>query len=101
MADFLLGDIASQQGQPGIVADQLRDWALGVYIQDQWKVSKKLTINLGLRYELQPGLNEKYDHMVNISWAWNNSFHPIWVRAGSGDFYAGQSAVSLARRNSV
>jgi hypothetical protein len=28
VADFLLGDIASQQGQPGIVADQLRDWAL-------------------------------------------------------------------------
>jgi len=91
MADFLLGDIASQQGQPGIVADQLRDWALGTYIQDTWKVNKKLTINLGLRYELQPGLTEKYDHMVNISWAWNNSFHPIWIRAGSGDFYAGST----------
>ena len=95
MADFLLGDIGSQQGQPGIVADQLRDWALGTYIQDQWKVNKKLTINLGLRYELQPGLSEKYDHMSNISWAWNNSFHPIWIRAGSGDFYAGNPPYPL------
>ena len=90
-----LGDIASSQGQPGLVADQLRDWALGPYIQDQWKVTRKLTINMGLRYELQPGLSEKYDHMTNINWAWNNSFEPTWVRAGSGDFYAGNPPFPL------
>jgi hypothetical protein len=95
VADFLLGDIASQQGQLGLIADQLRDWALGVYVQDQWKVTKKLTINLGLRYELQPGLTEKYGHMSNISWAWDNSFFPTWVRAGSGDFYAGNPPYPL------
>jgi hypothetical protein len=95
VADFLLGDIANSQGQLGLVADQLRDWALGVYVQDQWKVSKKLTVNLGLRYELQPGLSEKYDHMTNISWTWDNSFAPTWVRAGSGDFYAGNPPYPL------
>jgi len=95
MADYLLGDISTSQGQLGLVADQLRDWALGPYIQDQWKVNQKLTINMGLRYELQPGLNEKYDHMTNISWAWNNSFYPTWVRAGSGDFYAGNPPYPL------
>lgn len=95
MADYLLGDISTSQGQPGLVADQFRDWALGPYIQDQWKVTRKLTINMGLRYELQPGLTEKYDHMTNISWAWNNSFMPIWVRAGTGDFYAGNPPYPL------
>jgi hypothetical protein len=95
MADFLLGDISTSQGQLGLVADQFRDWAIGPYIQDQWKVNKKLTINLGLRYELQPGLNEKYDHMANISWSWANSFYPTWVRAGSGDFYAGSPSYPL------
>jgi hypothetical protein len=95
IADFLLGDISTSQGQPGLVADQFRDWALGPYIQDQWKVNRKLTINLGLRYELQPGLHEKYDHMTNISWAWNNSLYPTWVRAGSGDFYAGNPPYPL------
>ncbi|MGA2114007.1 MAG: carboxypeptidase-like regulatory domain-containing protein [Bryobacteraceae bacterium] len=95
MADYLLGDIATSQGQLGLVADQLRDWALGPYIHDQWKVNQKLTINIGLRYELQPGLNEKYDHMTNISWAWNDLFGPTWVRAGSGDFYAGSPPYPL------
>ncbi len=95
VADFLLGDISTQGAQLGVVADQLRDWALGTYIQDQWKVTPKLTINLGLRYELQPGLTEKYDHMTNIDWAWDNSFFPTWVRAGTGDFYQGNPPVPL------
>jgi hypothetical protein len=95
VADFLLGDISTSQGQPGLVADQLRDWAFGPYIQDQWKVNRKLTINIGVRYELQPGLNERHDHMTNISWAWDNSFYPTWVRAGSGDFYAGNPPYPL------
>ncbi len=95
MADYLLGDISGSQGQPGLVSDQFRDWAVGPYIQDQWKVNRKLTINMGLRYELQPGLNERYDHISNIDWAWNNSFFPIWVRAGTGDFYAGNPPFPL------
>jgi hypothetical protein len=95
MADFLLGDISTSQGQPGLVADQMRSWEFGPYIQDTWKVNRKLTVNIGLRYELQPGLSEKYDHMTNISWAWDNSFYPTWVRAGSGDFYAGNPPYPL------
>jgi Carboxypeptidase regulatory-like domain/TonB dependent receptor len=31
------------------------------YVQDDWKVSSKLTLNLGLRYELEGGFHERYN----------------------------------------
>lgn len=31
------------------------------YVQDDWKLSQKLTINLGLRYELEGGFRERYN----------------------------------------
>ena len=29
-----------------------RNWEVGAYLQDDWKVSKRLTLNLGIRYDL-------------------------------------------------
>ena len=35
--------------------------ALGVFVQDDWKVSPKLTLNLGVRYEFETPLHERYN----------------------------------------
>ncbi len=34
-----------------------------VYSQNDWRATQKLTINLGLRYEIQPGPTERYNRM--------------------------------------
>ncbi|MDX1984853.1 MAG: TonB-dependent receptor, partial [Bryobacteraceae bacterium] len=37
---------------------------LGFYIHDDFKLTRKLTLNLGLRYEKETPLTERYDRMV-------------------------------------
>jgi hypothetical protein len=36
------------------------------YSQNDWKATDRLTINLGLRYEVQPGPTERYNHMSGV-----------------------------------
>lgn len=51
-ADFLLGALRSTSRAPGIPFSNTFTASFGFYLQDDWKVSQKLTLNYGLRYEL-------------------------------------------------
>src|SRR5581483_526856 len=45
-----------------------------VYSQNDWRASSKLTLNLGLRWELQPGPTERYDRMSSVDLTAKNAF---------------------------
>ena len=36
----------------------------GVFVQDDWKLSEKLTLNLGIRYEYETPITERYDRNI-------------------------------------
>jgi carboxypeptidase family protein len=56
---------------PGILSSQpahlegnrrhWRNWELGLYFEDNWKITRRLTLNVGLRYDLYTRLNELND----------------------------------------
>jgi outer membrane receptor protein involved in Fe transport len=52
LADFLMGFPANTNGIPMIAKGRQHTAYFGGYVQDDWKTSNKLTLNMGLRYEL-------------------------------------------------
>lgn len=56
IADFLLGQIKTASYEQPMPETGRRNYNLGVFIQDDWKVSPKLVLNLGLRYEFESPL---------------------------------------------
>lgn len=58
-ADFLLGNVYESIDVPGVFGREWRVWDGNLYAQDDYKVTRRLTLNLGFRYERQGQLGER------------------------------------------
>lgn len=62
-ASFLLG-IPDQANRANNIEARLRNWLLAPYIQDDIKLSPRLTVNLGLRWDIQAPFTENDNNIV-------------------------------------
>jgi hypothetical protein len=63
-AAFLLGLPSTQSIlRPSDYSEYSKTW--GFFVQDDWRVNRKLTVNLGLRYEVETPLTERNDKSVS------------------------------------
>lgn len=92
MADMLLGHMSNTEGQVGAPIASFRQNYMALYLQDTWKVTNKLTVNWGLRWEYESPFHDKHDAIVNVDFRWDNSMEPVFVRAGTGDLNQGNPA---------
>ncbi|MBM3765164.1 MAG: carboxypeptidase regulatory-like domain-containing protein [Acidobacteria bacterium] len=54
IGDFLLGEIQQSEAAVAIANARFQNTGFALYFDDTWKITQKVTINWGLRYELTP-----------------------------------------------
>ena len=64
LASFLYGIVGGSITVPSTTDFAEIDKNYAGFIQDDWKVTRKLNINIGLRYEFQTALTERYNRTV-------------------------------------
>jgi len=66
LADFLIGYVssASRDGQKG--AFGMSWWEFGTYWMDDFRISPKVTLNLGLRYDIYTPMVEQHNRLANF-----------------------------------
>ena len=64
-ADFLFG-LPDTWGVSISPATSTRVWNLQAFAQDDYKIKPNLTLNIGVRYQLQPGWTEVHDRISNF-----------------------------------
>ena len=94
--DFLVGNASSfSQTLPDIIPD-LHFVNSEAYLQDDWKVSHRLTINLGVRWSRLPSVTDVKNTLSNFDPAFYSPQLAPKIDPSSGNFVAGQAISGLA-----
>jgi hypothetical protein len=91
-ASFLLGAPAKAVEAISPVLPQSRWWNPAFYVTDDWKVSRRLTLNLGLRWDIVGGLYE-IDHR-------SSGLDPTMANPGADGYPGALAFLSQLHRNS-
>jgi hypothetical protein len=82
LASFLLGLPVVKTRQAGYPSMHMRNTTIGVYLQDDWRARKNLTLNLGLRYEIVTNPNEATKPMSNMDFV--NGLPVVYISGENG-----------------
>ena len=97
IADMLLGAAFQGDRNLGEPFHNAKTFSSGYYFQDDWRISNKLTLNLGLRYEFNLPPIENIDKIASFDPATNT----IKVAGGQEAFINSQNILELRPRAGI
>lgn len=66
LANFLAGAPVTIQRISSLYKPGYRGWESGFYLQDDWRVTRWLTLNMGARYDIFTAKTEEHNRMANF-----------------------------------
>ena len=66
-ADYLLGDMYQSEAAAAVAQANFQRNFYATWVDDTWKLTPKLTLSLGLRYELTPPFYDTLGNLVTVS----------------------------------
>ncbi len=65
VGDLLLGELQRSNRRVQVSESYFRSSSIGAFFNDDWKVARNLTLNLGVRYEVDSSPYDRYDRLSN------------------------------------
>jgi len=89
LASFLLGDATTgNDSYDNQSPADYRSYYIGSFLQDDWRVNPRLTLNFGVRYDIDTPFGEKFGRTVS-------GFNPAATNTASGAVYNAADTVTV------
>ena len=84
LGDLVAGYASDAQFQNDVAFPRYRSWEVAGYVQDDWRATRRLTLNLGVRYEIFTPFTEVNGDISNFDTATGQVVSPILSGANHG-----------------
>jgi len=98
MASFLMGQMNGDTYYEIQMRPATENYQYAMFVQDNWKVRPRLSLNIGFRYDLSLPRTDRYNHQ---NWIDLNAESPLSGETSLGTLYGGDVFASAKQRSIV